>query len=317
MKVLIVCSGNAPDFKFEINQAFVYDQVKAISREFPEIYFDYFFIIGKGICGYFSNLRRLQRLIRSQHFDVIHAHVAYAGLLANFQRRVPVVCTFHGSDINLMKTRCISALVTMLSQKVIYVSRKLYSRAFIKGQHIIIPCGVDIAIFRPVDKVMAREQMHLNLKKKYILFSSSFGDKNKNFNLLKKACDLIQDNNIEIIELKGFTREEVCFLMNSSDLCILTSFREGSSQFIKEAMACNCPIVSTDVGDVREVLEKTEGCYITDFDSPSVAEKLTKALEYSKSKGYTNGRQRIIDMELTSGQIAKRIVEVYKLCLSA
>ena len=74
IKVLIVCSGNVPNFIFEVHQAFVYDQVNAISKNYPEINFDYFFIQGTGINGYLSNLKRLKRQIKAQKFDVIHAH---------------------------------------------------------------------------------------------------------------------------------------------------------------------------------------------------------------------------------------------------
>ena len=78
---------------------------------------------------------------------------------------------------------------------------------------------------------------------------------------------------------------------------ILTSFSEGSPQIIKESMACNCPIVSTDVGDVRDVIGETEGCYICSYDPKDVADKIKLALTYSEEKGRTNGRKRIIELD--------------------
>ena len=97
----------------------------------------------------------------------------------------------------------------------------------------------------------------------------------------------------------------------------MTSFSEGSPNVIKEAMACNCPIVSTDVGDVREVFGETEGCYISCPDSFKVAEEIKKALEFANTKRRTNGRQRIIDLGLDSESVAGRIVEVYKNVLNS
>ncbi len=53
-------------------------------------------------------------------------------------------------------------------------------------------------------------------------------------------------------------------------------------------MACNIPIVSTDVGDVKEIISKTAGCYISSFNPKDFAQKTEKALNYGKR---TSGRQ--------------------------
>lgn len=312
MKVLIVCSGNAPGFKFEIHQAFIYDQVVAILKNYPEINFEYFFIHGNGIKGYLSNLKRLKKQIKEQKFDLIHAHFALSGLFANLQRKIPVVCTFHGSDINQLKNRIVATFVELLSRKTIYVSQNLYKKAFFKRGKSIIPCGVDFEIFKPVNKELARQRMNLNSSKQYILFSSSFSNKVKNYKLLKESCDLLKNRDVEIIELKGYSREEVALLMNAADICAMTSYNEGSPQFIKEAMACNCPIVSTDVGDVRWQFGNVPGHFFTYFTLNDVAEKLNAALTFSETQGKTNGRQRIKDIGLDSETVSQRIVTVYR-----
>jgi teichuronic acid biosynthesis glycosyltransferase TuaC len=89
----------------------------------------------------------------------------------------------------------------------------------------------------------------------------------------------------------------------------MTSFNEGSPQFIKEAMVCGCPIVSTDVGDVSEIISQIEGCYLCSYDPCDVSQKIEKALSFNRR---TIGRQRIIDLELDSETIAGEIYEVYK-----
>ena len=99
--------------------------------------------------------------------------------------------------------------------------------------------------------------------------------------------------------------------MNSVDLCLMVSKTEGSPQVIKEAMACNCPIVSADVGDVKEVIGKTEGCFVCFYDPGDVAEKLKMALDYRKIHESTQGRNRIIELGLDSETIAKRIISIY------
>jgi teichuronic acid biosynthesis glycosyltransferase TuaC len=71
-------------------------------------------------------------------------------------------------------------------------------------------------------------------------------------------------------------------LLNAADLLLLTSLTEGSPQVIKEAMACNCPIVATDVGDIREIIGYTDGCYITTFKPSDVAVKIQAAFLLGK-----------------------------------
>ena len=99
--------------------------------------------------------------------------------------------------------------------------------------------------------------------------------------------------------------------MNASDCVLLTSFSEGSPQFIKEAMACNCPIVTTNIGDVNWVLGNTDGCYLTSFKPEDVAEKIILAIEFRETHGHTRGRERIIELGLDSETIAGKIISVY------
>jgi glycosyltransferase involved in cell wall biosynthesis len=90
----------------------------------------------------------------------------------------------------------------------------------------------------------------------------------------------------------------------------MTSKTEGSPQVIKEAMACGCPIVSVDVGDVAERVSGVEGCYVVSSREPAaIAEALQQALAFS---GKTNGRQRIIEMGLSNEQVAERLMAIYK-----
>jgi teichuronic acid biosynthesis glycosyltransferase TuaC len=311
MKILIVCSGNAPDFNFEIHHAFISDQVIAISHTDSSIQFDYFFINGKGIKGYLLNRSMLFKKIRSFLPDIIHAHFAFSGLLSNLQRHIPVITTFHGSDINFVKNRLIAQATVILDSRSIFISEKLYNLTYFKKNGKIIPCGVDLEIFNPLNKELALNESNLDPTKKYILFSSHFDNKIKNYNLLKEAISQIGDPAIKIIELKGYSRKEVSLLMNVADVCIMTSFSEGSPQFIKEAMACNRPIVSTDVGDVKWIFGTTDGCYCSSFDPSDVENKIKLALQFSAAKGQTNGRQRIIDLGLDNKIIAERIIDVY------
>ena len=118
----------------------------------------------------------------------------------------------------------------------------------------------------------------------------------------------------ELIELKGYNRDQVNALMYTCHALLLTSKTEGSPQVIKEAMACGCPIVSVDVGDVAERVSGVEGCYVVRTREPKdIAEVLQQAITF---EGKTNGREKIIEMGLSNEHVAKRLVEIYKQILS-
>ena len=306
MKVLIVCSGNVENFSFEKHQAFIYDQVNAIEKFNRKVEFDYFFIQGKGIIGYLKNFTRLRSKLKNKKFDLIHSHFALSALLSNLQRKVAVLSTFHGSDINLKKNRIISAVVELLSKETIYVSEKLHKKSILKIRKNIIPCGVDLDVFKPFNFNEAKIKSGLKEDKKYILFSSSFDNPVKNSGLAKEALAIIDDPQIELLELKGFSRTEVAVLMSAVSLSLLTSFSEGSPQFIKEAMACNSPIVATNVGDIEDVIAETEGCYLAKFDAVDLAEKIKLALSFPLR---TNGRNNIQDFD--NKLIAKKVYNIY------
>jgi glycosyltransferase involved in cell wall biosynthesis len=142
--------------------------------------------------------------------------------------------------------------------------------------------------------------MGLTPDEKFVLFSGSFKNSVKNYPLAKAAIHHLNDrvvlsSSIKLVELKGYSPEQVCLLLNACDIALLTSLSEGSPNFIKEAMACNRPIVSTDVGDVRDLVEGIPGCFISESNPKDVADKIKQALEFENSIG---ARERIIDREM-------------------
>lgn len=303
MRILTVTTGNILPIS-----AFIDDHLEKLRERSYDV--DCFLVKGRGIQGYLSNLRKLSRAIDLYKPDMIHAHYGLSGLLSTLQNKVPVVTTFHGSDINLLKVRAFSYLAYVRSDASIFVSQDLAGKIGAKNYHYI-PCGVDFEIFRPIERSIARDALGLERNKKFILFSSHFSNEIKNYALAKKAVEAIPGDEPEILELKGFSREEVSQLMNAADLALMTSKSEGSPQFIKEAMACNVPIVSTDVGDVSQLMSNTKGCYICDQDSSQISESIQKALNFNKR---TKGRKNIENLDLE--KITDQIIEVYKTILS-
>lgn len=300
MKILVVASYNKNRFA-----PFIVEQVEALKQVGCEV--EYFGVIGKGIKGYLSAFAALRKWIKAYKPDVVHAHYGLSGLLANLQRTIPVVTTYHGSDINLPKVLRFSKIAMKLSAWNIFVSQRNVDIAQPMKKYILLPCGVNLPNYVEEDIYAVKHQLNWKPNKRYILFAGAFDNRVKNAKLAQDSVSLIED--VELMELKGYTREQVTALLYASDAFLMTSFTEGSPQVIKEAMACGCPIVSVDVGDVAERIKGLEGCYIAERSPHDIAERLNKALSFN---GRTKGRERIIELGLTNDLVAKRLVEIYE-----
>ena len=300
MKVLVV--ARCKDGQYA---PFITEQVKALEglgvecRIFP--------VNKSGIWGYLMHLRGLKRAISAFRPNLVHAHYGLSGLFANLQRRVPVVTTYHGSDINDRRVRPLSRLSIHLSAFNIFVSRKILEIISPKDKSALIPCGINLEDYPEMGKSQARLQMHLSATGKYVLFAGAFDNAVKNAPLAEEAVSRLES--VKLIELKGYSRTEVAALLYAVDAMLMTSLTEGSPQVIKEALACGCPIVSVDVGDVKELTGGVSGCLVVERDSISIANALQSVLE---SGGRTEGRRVIVKKGLSNDVIAGKILDIYQ-----
>lgn len=302
MRVLIVANHNTGKFS-----TFVVEQVEALRLLGVEI--DYYGVHGKGLLGYLSNLKNLKRKIKEFRPDIVHAHYGLSGLLANLQRTVPVITTYHGSDIHTGgKVLFFSKLSIWLSAYNIFVSPKLLELSGYHGRNqSVISCGININMFYPVERNEARKQLYWDENGLYVLFAGAFDNEIKNSPLAKAATSLVQGT--KLMELRGYTREQVNLAMNAANCLLVTSFREGGPLVVKEAMACGTPVVSVDVGDVKETTQGLDGYYVTTNNEHDLANCLQQAISFH---GKTSGRQRIMEYGHSNELVAKKIIEIYQ-----
>jgi glycosyltransferase involved in cell wall biosynthesis len=301
MRILVVCSKNSGKIA-----PFIQEQAEAIQQMGTEV--DFFTIEGKGWKGYLKNRPFLTKKIKEFKPNVIHAHYGLSGLLANAQRKVPVVTTYHGSDINDPKVFRFSKWAMRLSAWNIFVSEKNIRIAKVKKKYTLIPCGINTELFKPIEKQVARKKFGFSTNEKLVLFSGSFDNPVKNSALALQAINLLPE--VQLLELKNYSREEVALLINAVDVCLMTSLSEGSPQFIKEAMACNCPIVSVNVGDVKEQIEGVENCFITEARPEKIAEKIDTI--FTNRSKRTNGREKLMKSGLEQSVVAKQLIKIYR-----
>ena len=175
-----------------------------------------------------------------------------------------------------------------------------------------------------MDKAEARRQLGWSDNKKYIMFGGAFINLRKNYPLLKQAVSIIdnQISKIEVIEMRGLSRYDCVLRMNACDVFALPTKNEGSPQALKEAMACNCPIVATDVADIKHLLGDLPGHYVLpnkkgnaawwvgdEHSAEELAELLKQAFAF---EGRTEGRKRIVELGYTNELVAKSIVKIYE-----
>lgn len=311
MNVLLVHSGNAVS-KSE-DYTFVKQQGDALSQLGVRVF--YFAICQKGWRGYLSALPKLKKAIRKNGIDIIHAHYGLSGAVAVLQRKVPVVITFHNGETLTWKGKIVSSIAAWFCDYRIFVAQHIHDSLFATPrQYDIIPCGIDSDQLQVYDKEFAREQMKLSSAVPNILFGGSFSNDRKNYPLAAAAIKHL-DYPVNLIEMKGYNRNQVNLLLCACDLFLLPTKSEGSPQVVKEALACNCPIVATAVADIPMLLSGVENCYTTGFDALEISQRINQVLQ---SNQRSNGRFKIEKLGLDNSVVADRIVKIYEhiLCVN-
>lgn len=319
MRVLFVHSGNAVGGDSS-RYTFVKEQGEAIAQELRKSQIvdrltsavEYFAVVGKGIRGYLKNVKPLREKIREWKPDIIHAHYGLCGMVAVLaaRKKVPVVITCHNGETLSRNANIISSIAVRHVDYTICVAQHIYDKLYLKPKRYCIqPCGIDLRDLPIVDKAEAMKKMNLPADKINILFGGSFSNARKNAPLAQAAIALLNREDINLIEMRGYDRRQVNLLLNACDMLLLPTKSEGSPQVLKEAMACNCPIVATDVADISYLLQGVTNSYVASFDPADVADKIKRVIECGER---TNGRQRIEELHLDNPQVAERLIKIYE-----
>lgn len=306
MKVLVVTNmyptEDRPHFGI-----FVQEQVRSLRRLGVEA--DVLFFDGRASkLNYLKAFPRMWWRLLRKRYDLIHAHYIFSGLVARGQIGTPVVLTHHGAEVFMTWERWPCRLFTRFFKSVIVVSQEMKEKLRFKRAQVI-PCGIDMDMFRPLPKYECRRLLDLPENKRLVLWAGEPHRSEKRFHLVEEAIELLKQRvpGVELVVLAAKPYDQVPVYMNACDALVLTSLAEGSPMVIKEAMSCNLPIVSTPSGDVEEVIGETAGCYVTSDDPEEIAEKLEIAL---RRNARTTGREDVAAMDLDA--ISERIIDVYE-----
>jgi len=270
--------------------------------------------------------RKAGHLLAEYEPDLVH--VQYGGVLASQITRAvrdrPVLVSFCGDD--LLGSPGGSMLDLVTGGLNILASRKAAARAagiVVKSRNLfealpgnvdrervwILPNGVDLSRFRPMDKRDCQRRLGWDPARKHVLFPSPPDRTEKRFSLAEAAVTQLgeQTGRTKLHSLVGVEHANVPIWLNAADVVLLTSSREGSPNAIKEALACNVPVVSVNVGDVAERLEGVARSYLAEATPVDLADKLRRVLE---GAGRSNGYERM--SELSIERVAAKLRDVYE-----
>jgi teichuronic acid biosynthesis glycosyltransferase TuaC len=309
MKVLFVSKANADG-----KPGVVVGNQMASLRKYGDMEISYFPITGKGISTYIKHIFKLKKFLKANRCDIVHANYSFCGFTASLAGAKPLVVSLMGSD---------TKTTGWLKMATRYFLHNRWTTTIVKSASMaddlqpkrtveIIPNGVDIDLFSSVTREEALQFAQFNPAKKHIVFVGDPSRYSKNGDLAKEVVQRIEHLPIELHIVQNRPHSEIIRYMIAADVILMTSRYEGSPNVIKEAMACNKPIVSTNVGDVAMLLENVAGCYVCAQDAQILSEALIKALHFAENQGATTGVEKLQALGIDAASTARKISSIYR-----
>ncbi len=300
LKVLFVCGGNNASGR----SPNVDVQAEGLTGAGVDV--EFFEVKGKGLKGYLGAVSELKKALKKNDFDVVHAHYGLSGIVASLAGAKPLVVTLMGSELYMngsfrLAMKFFSRLVW---NNIIVQSEKM--KAVAGKNAIVLPNGVNIRQFRNVDRVKAKEITGF-LSGKHVIWVSNPERQEKNYKLAKETVEFLNRKDVSLEVVKDVPHDDIPYYFSAADALLLTSKWEGSPIVVKEALASGLPVVSVDVGDVKELTAGVDGCYVTGSNAEQLAEALSKALSF---EGRTYGIKNI--EQLDTKIISKRLKDIYQ-----
>jgi len=300
LKVLFVCGGNNATGR----SPNVDVQAEGLVQAGVDVSF--FEIKGKGAKGYLKAVPALKKVLAKKNFDIVHAHYGLSGIVASLAGASPLVVTLMGSELQMNTPFRITMKFFSRNvwKKVIVQSEKM--RSVVGGNAVVLPNGVDVQQFRCTDRHKAKEATGFKFGK-HIIWVSDTGRPEKNYKLAKETFALLESKNVFLDVVNDVPHAKMPDYFCAADVLLLTSLWEGSPIVVKEAMAAGLPVVSTDVGDVKELTAGVAGCFVTQADARQLAKALDEALSLGRR---TEGAKHIEHLDRKI--ISERLKDIYR-----
>ena len=312
MRVLHITT-NYPTPEFPIFGIFVKEQVESLRKTGVDCDVLYCDRKGRGTWMYLTYIPRIWWRILIGRYDVIHCHHVLSALLCTctlwplFKK---CVVSYQNDPTTEWKVNCFGLIHTLFRRIII----KNTSPYLSKSKTVYLPNGCNESFFVPMDKAEARKRLGLDPEAVYVLYmdSNKWGRTQKRKDRFDCTLDLLKTDypSIQSIELYNTPRDLIPAYMNACDLHLISSDFEGSPNSVKECICCNTPVVSTDVGNVRDMIGDIPGCRVVDdFSAEALAEAVRQVLE---NREVFNGRDIFLKKGYSLFAVAEKLKSVYE-----
>ena len=279
---------------------------------------------GKNPFNYLKATIKLSKKLRGSNYNLIHAQWGQSAIPVFFSK-LPLVTTFRGSDLfgitningrhtvigNILKF--VSRIVAIRSNYVVLVSDRMVPIVSKKKKLAILPSGINLSLFSPGSMEEARERLNIDSTMKIVLFGGDPNRTDKRFFLARDAIKILESTlPVQLLVANNIEQDKMPEYYRAADVLLLTSKHEGSPNMVKEALACNLPVVSVDVGDVKERINGLPNCYICENDRPEVIANTIKLTLESKKEAYPY-RNHVLDLD--EHLLIQKQIDIYKTVL--
>jgi glycosyltransferase involved in cell wall biosynthesis len=324
MRILYVIPGDVVDTAAG-GMVFAHNEIAMIAREGIETKILY---TGTG-----TNIRRfpdtvyhIRQSIEEYNPDLVHSQFgSLTALACACSVSIPLIITYRGSDLNpspydgrfrsAAQTLC-SQLAAIRAKHIICVSSQLSSRLWWRRSIAkVIPGGVDLSVFQYSSKEEARTKLGWPHDEKIVLFNAGRSPAVKRLDLAKAAFEVIRDQigQVRFVVMRGEVHhDEIPLYLSGSDCLLFTSDYEGSPYIIKEALACNLPVVGVAAGDVPERLEHVSPSRLVGRDAREIG---MAAVDIIKAGQRSNGHETL--QALSIENTVNRILSIYKQAINS
>lgn len=315
MKILFI-TNNFPTKKHPIFGIFVKEQLESLLRRGLKV--EVFFINGRerGKKGYVDGLKNLRKRLEKKDYDLVHCHHAFSAIILLLTCRwlkTPRICSYQNPPKNE------GGLLFLFLIKSSFNAVILKHREITSGKKFhYLPNGVDLEFFREHPEEECVNVLGLERGWNYIVFLDSYKRRSqKRRDRFDAIINLLQDHGnphkVRPLVLTSTDRSKIPFFLSFAAVHVICSDFEGSPNSVKESLACNTPVVSTPVGNVRAMLSGVAGCFISDsFEPTELANLVVKAI----SNDRFDGRKTLVEKSLEIGQVAKNLELLYEQLIS-